>query len=98
MFITILDGRDSGKVVDMLEEEARNMLATGQARAVEFGEPPAEVRQPDPELSRETPEMSSKVTESGPIAPVLLETARTLSPQRQTAHAKPPGGFRNRRG
>ena len=38
MFIRMADGRDRGQVLDVIEEEARALLATGQASSVDFGE------------------------------------------------------------
>lgn len=39
MFIRMTDGRDRGRVIDVLEETARELVARGQAQAIDFNEP-----------------------------------------------------------
>lgn len=36
MFIQMLDGRDAGQVLEVREEEANEMLASGQASRIDF--------------------------------------------------------------
>lgn len=39
MFIRMTDGRDRGRAIDVLEETARELVARGQALAIDFNEP-----------------------------------------------------------
>jgi hypothetical protein len=39
MYIRMTDGRDRGEVIEMVDEEARAMLASGKALAVDFQQP-----------------------------------------------------------
>jgi hypothetical protein len=88
MYIRQTDGRDRGKVIEMLDEEARIMVATGQAVAVDFQEPdPFGTRVDFDEMAREDslPQLAAlpaAVTDIVPPATIVSPIARAIAKKR----------------
>jgi len=85
MYVRMTDGRDRGKVIEMVDEEARLMVANGQAVGVDFQEPdPLGSRVDFDEMAREDSlpqlaEVPAAVTDIVPPARVASSIARAIA-------------------